>query len=126
VSENTEKVGGLVAEIAAASSEQAKGIELINGSVTEIDAVTQRNAANAEESASASEEMNAQAEQMKGFISKLVTLVGGSGSQNHAGTAEAEKIDAPMAQITAEILGKNGSGKSIIFSPRCRWNEPNR
>ena len=34
------------------------------------------NAANAEESASASEEMNAQAEQMKSMVAGLVTLVG--------------------------------------------------
>jgi len=40
--------------------------------------VVQQNAANAEESASASEEMNAQAEQMKGAVETLVALVGGS------------------------------------------------
>jgi methyl-accepting chemotaxis protein len=43
--------------------------------------VVQQNAANAEESASASEEMNAQAEQMKGFVDDLVALVG-SNSKN--------------------------------------------
>jgi len=41
------------------------GIDQINKAVAEMDKVTQQTAANAEESASASEEMNAQAEQMK-------------------------------------------------------------
>ena len=46
----------LVAEIAAASQEQAQGIEQVNTAVAQMDKVTQQNAANAEESASAAEE----------------------------------------------------------------------
>ncbi len=72
------KVGELVGEIAAASQEQAQGIEQINKAVAEMDKVVQQNAANAEESASASEEMNAQAEQMKGFVGELVVMVSGA------------------------------------------------
>jgi methyl-accepting chemotaxis protein len=75
------RVGDLVGEIAAASTEQSQGIEQINKAVAEMDKVVQQNAANAEESAAASEEMNAQAEQMKGFVKELAALVGGS---NHA------------------------------------------
>jgi methyl-accepting chemotaxis protein len=41
--------------------------------------VVQQNAANAEESASASEEMTAQAEQMKDYVGELTALVGGKG-----------------------------------------------
>ena len=81
VSQSVAKVGELVGEIAAASSEQAQGIDQVNKAVAEMDKVTQRNAANAEESASASEEMNAQAVQMKGFVGDLVALVGGSSQQ---------------------------------------------
>jgi methyl-accepting chemotaxis protein len=71
------KVGDIVGEIAAASSEQAQGVEQINKAVTEMDKVVQQNAASAEESASASEEMNAQAEQMKSMVLELVELVEG-------------------------------------------------
>jgi len=77
------KVGELVAEIAAASNEQAQGIGQVNTAVGEMGKVVQQNAANAEESASASEEMSAQAEQMKGFVGELVALVGGN--KNGAG-----------------------------------------
>ncbi|MHC1729624.1 MAG: methyl-accepting chemotaxis protein [Syntrophobacteraceae bacterium] len=70
------KIGELVGEITAASSEQAQGIEQINKAVSEMDKVVQQNAANAEESASASEEMNAQAEQMKDYVQELVQIVG--------------------------------------------------
>ena len=80
------KIGSLVTEIAAASQEQAYGIEQINRAVTEIDKVTQRTAANAEKSASFSEEMNTQAEQMKAFVGELSLLV--SGRTNGAASEE--------------------------------------
>jgi methyl-accepting chemotaxis protein len=72
------KVTELIGEIAAASQEQAHGIAQINIAVSEMDKVTQSTAANAEESASASEELNAQAEQMKVFVEELVRVVGGN------------------------------------------------
>ncbi len=71
-------VSGLVDEITAASQEQAQGVDQVNKAVCEMDKLTQRNAANAEESASASEEMNTQAELMKSFVQDLMKLVGGS------------------------------------------------
>ena len=74
------KVGELVDEIAAASTEQAQGIEQVNKAVSEMDKVVQQNASSAEESASASEEMSAQAEQMRAYVGELHSLVSGSKS----------------------------------------------
>lgn len=71
----------LVSEIAAASAEQAQGIDQVNNAMAQMDKVTQQNAANAEESASASEELNAQAESMNQVVNELVTLVGGSAAE---------------------------------------------
>jgi methyl-accepting chemotaxis protein len=87
VSESSQKVGELVGEIAAASNEQAQGIDQVNTAVADMDKVTQQNAANAEESASAAEEMNAQAQQMKVSVAELMKLVGGSGKKE-GGSAE--------------------------------------
>ncbi len=70
------KSGELVCEIAAASGEQSQGIEQVNRAMSEIDKVVQQDAANAQETASASEEMNAQAERMKDFVRELVAMVG--------------------------------------------------
>jgi methyl-accepting chemotaxis protein len=78
VATSASKVAELVAEINAASNEQAQGIDQVNKAVAEMDKVVQQNAANAEESASASEEMNAQAEQMKVMVAELVGMVGGA------------------------------------------------
>ncbi len=75
VTENASKVSALIAEIAAASREQAQGISQINTAVSEMDKITQHNAANAEQSSSASAEMNSQAEQMERIVDKLTSLV---------------------------------------------------
>jgi len=81
------KTTDLVGEIAAASSEQAQGIDQVNTAVAQMDKVTQQNAASAEESASASEELSAQAEQMNQLVQDLVALVGGSSSQRTGASA---------------------------------------
>jgi methyl-accepting chemotaxis protein len=78
VAGSSNKVAELIGEIAAASAEQAQGIDQVNQAVTQMDQVTQNNAANAEESASASEELNAQAESMMEVVGELLILVSGS------------------------------------------------
>ncbi len=80
------KTTDLVSEIAAASQEQAQGIDQVNTAVNQMDKVTQQNAANAEESASASEELSSQAESMNEIVGELVALVGGTSAKATSGT----------------------------------------
>jgi len=84
VSRSAGKAADLVGEISAASSEQAQGISQISKAIAEMDKVVQQNVANAEESSSASEQMNAQALNMKGVIQTLSQLVRGSGNRKAA------------------------------------------
>ncbi len=72
----SEKIQQLVSEIASASAEQSRGIAEINNAVSSIDTVIQQSASSAEESASASELMSAQAARMKGYVQELVVLIG--------------------------------------------------
>ncbi len=74
----TEQVTTLVGEVAAASQEQAQGIQQINVAVTRMDDVVQQNASSAEESASAAEQLNAQSLQMKGTVRELVLVISGN------------------------------------------------
>ena len=115
------KSGELVGEIAAASREQAQGISQINKAVAEMDQVTQRNAANAEESAAASEEMNAQAVQMKEFVGQLEILVAGA----RKGDVDRGRARAPKSRggVTRATAGSPGSdqrfdGRRIPNAPR--------
>jgi len=77
VGTGSKKVVDLVDEIAAASGEQSRGIKQINTAIQEMDKTIQLNAANAEEAASASEELSAQAMQMKQYVGALETLISG-------------------------------------------------
>ena len=79
------QVDDLAAEVAGASREQTQGITQINVAVGQMDKVTQSNAASAEESAAAAQELNAQALGMKQAVDELLTLVG---AETHAGSTQ--------------------------------------
>ncbi len=78
------QVDELAAEVAGSSKVQAAGITQINTAVAQMDRVTQGNAASAEESAAAAEELNGQAEILKQSVTELVKLVGGRAGQSPA------------------------------------------
>jgi len=100
------KVNQLVDEIATASEEQAHGVDQINTAVAEMDKVTQRTAANAEESASASEELNAQAMQMRGFVEELMAVVGGSGAASSSSPLVQAAAPAPRRRAAGDVARK--------------------
>ncbi len=81
VATGAKKSGKLVEEIAAASNEQAQGIEQINKAVAAMDKVVQKNAAAAEDSASAAEVLNEQAKQMGMYVQELTAVVGAGGAE---------------------------------------------
>ncbi|MCX8043570.1 MAG: Cache 3/Cache 2 fusion domain-containing protein [Desulfobacterota bacterium] len=101
------KVSDLVAEIAAASNEQAQGVSQITQGLGQIDQVTQQNTAHAEESASAAEELSSQA-------LVLQQLVG------------AFRVSESMHQIqgngrgVADVLGKSGATEKTIPAVKKR------
>ena len=66
--DRTSKVGDLITEIAAVCNEQARGIQQVNSAMAHISKVTQQNAANSEESASASEELSTLAADLSGMV----------------------------------------------------------
>ncbi len=80
VTEEAGKIKVLVDEISVGSQEQARGIEQIGSAITQMDQVTQRSAAGAEEGAAAAEELTAQSESLKGVVAQLTQMVGGGQS----------------------------------------------
>ena len=100
IASGSQKVNDLVAEISAASNEQAKGIDQVTVAVGQMDQVTQSNAANAEESASASEEMNSQAAMLKDMVDELVQVIGGN-----------ESDDGSRSQIRHSVANNAGRTK---------------
>jgi methyl-accepting chemotaxis protein len=75
---NTEiarRVSTSVSAIATASKEQAEGIAQVNVAVSQMDRVTQSNAASAEETAGAAQELNAHSISLKSAVDELASLV---------------------------------------------------
>ena len=97
------QVDEMAGEVAAASQEQSQGISQVNIAVTQMDKVTQSNAANAEESAAAAEELTAQAESLKETASDLLRLVGG----------EMDRASTAMAASAAIRIRKTGRATAV-------------
>jgi methyl-accepting chemotaxis protein len=78
ITESSTQVKTLVDEVNMGSQEQARGIDQIAKAVAQMDQVTQGTAASAEESASASQELSAQAQALNQIVRELGALVGGA------------------------------------------------
>jgi len=96
------KIADLINGITAASNEQAKGVEQINEASSSMDKLTQQNAANSEELASASEEMNSQALQVKIFVEELYKLINGASIKSEMQSLNSDKADAEMQFLLSE------------------------
>jgi len=73
-----QQVRQLNTEVSAASLEQAEGISHISAAISQMEQVTQGNAAHSEESAAASQELSTQAHKLNQMIDELITIIQGS------------------------------------------------
>jgi len=89
------KVKTLVDEVHVSSQEQARGIEQIGKAIVQMEQVTQRSAANAEECASAAEELSSQSAAVREIVGRLNALVGG-GEKSPAGGAHSSGPHMPV------------------------------
>lgn len=119
------QVDELAAEVATGSREQTQGISQINTAVTQMDKVTQSNAASAEESASAAEELNAQAESMKHAANNLLTIVDGASRRSSGSvtqpTRKVTKRATPSMHIPSHASHSNSkatNGHRTVTSAR--------
>jgi len=113
---NADRVGSLVAEVAQASSEQTQGIGQITTATTEMDKVTQANAATAEESAGAAGQLSIQAENLLHVVGKINVLAHGQGAakaqpeadeaEHHVRTASPAPRKSAVKKRRAPVLKK--------------------
>jgi methyl-accepting chemotaxis protein len=78
------QVDELIRQIAAGSGEQSSGIAQVNTAVAQMDKLTQANAANAEKSAFAAQNLKAQAENTKVAVAQLLDLIRGTAEAGEA------------------------------------------
>jgi len=82
VAENAAEAGEWVAKIAEASGEQSARIGQISSALGEISRIILQNAQDSQHSASASEEMNTQAKQMKLSVDEMAKIITGKYYEN--------------------------------------------
>jgi len=111
------KVSDIIAEIAAASEEQSTGIDQVNKAITQMDEVTQQNAALVEEAAAASESMNEQAKGLSEMM-EFFTVNASSGGASSAPRAAA----APNQPASVSAAPKKSS-KPAAAGDKGEWDE---
>ena len=85
-----------VAEIAAASDEQDRGLRQISAAMEAIDKMTQGNAAAAQESAATAQEFSSLTRELKGAVGELERLMGASGpNRTEPAESQAAPADVP-------------------------------
>lgn len=100
--DKVKKVGDITGEIALASKEQATGVQQISEAMGQVDQVTQTMASNSEESAAASEEMSAQAVQMKiaiGLVADIFGIKIDNGMQRRSSLTHHVNINKPIKRV---------------------------
>ncbi|SAL82975.1 methyl-accepting chemotaxis sensory transducer [Caballeronia choica] len=88
-----QRVTDIMGEIAAASEEQSSGIEQVARAVTQMDEVTQQNAALVEEAAAAAQSLEDQAARLRQAVS--VFQLNDSAASSNARTAPARTVTVP-------------------------------
>ncbi len=113
------KVANLLGGIAQASAEQSEGVQQINSAVSEIDNVTQRNAAGAEESAAAAEELTAQAASLRQTVADLIKLAGGAAERTRGKSPNPTSPGStgPATASTTTAASSNRAASRTVHAP---------
>ncbi|PQV55068.1 methyl-accepting chemotaxis protein [Paraburkholderia sp. BL21I4N1] len=105
VTQAVSRVTDIMGEIAAASTEQSRGIEQVNQAITQMDEVTQQNAALVEEAAAASKSLEDQGRQLNDAIS-FFRMDAGAVSLVMGGAASAANRPMPRTQLARPTARK--------------------
>jgi methyl-accepting chemotaxis protein/methyl-accepting chemotaxis protein-1 (serine sensor receptor) len=126
ITESTNRVEVLVNEINLGSQEQARGIDQVAKAVAQMEQVTQKTAASAEENASAGEELSAQSATLKTFVERLFAMV-------DAGAQVGSERQAPVRHPRSSVVSRRSPRQremaaepffaqesSLPFAPQAR------
>ncbi|WP_417795571.1 methyl-accepting chemotaxis protein [Terasakiella pusilla] len=109
--ESIKRVADIVSEIAAASQEQASGVGEINAAITQMDEMTQQNAALVEESSASARSLEDQSEKMMRLMSFFD--IGEQVVQNKVEFSSSQPVSPPSPSILRarhDILGRKTKG----------------
>ncbi len=124
---SSKKVGDIISEIAAAGAEQTQGIEQVNKAVSQMDEMTQQNAALVEQAAAASESLDEQGKSLQKLISFFELTESSTGDKSEVKTqpapkkTPASKKEKPVAK-KASVTPKPKPAPAIVEDDD-EWDE---
>ncbi|SHG59050.1 methyl-accepting chemotaxis protein [Massilia sp. CF038] len=121
------QVADIMGEITAATQEQSNGIEEVNQAITQMDEMTQQNAALVEQAAAAAESMEEQA----GMLAAAVSIFKLNGDENKVQRAApaaravraAPPVKAAPARVAVEAPAAGKAPKKIAAAAAEDWEE---
>jgi len=122
--EKARQMDTLVAEIATASTEQTQGIEQVNVAVSQMDTVTQANAATAEESAAGAEALSSQSEELTAVVGQMLDLVGGVRANDARGRPGLPKVGG-VRPVDSPEFAKSHTKAVAAIRPIASHRRPN-
>ncbi|MBH1982901.1 MAG: MCP four helix bundle domain-containing protein [Burkholderiales bacterium] len=114
------RVTGIMSEMMSASQEQSAGIEQINIAVTQMDNVTQQNAALVEEAAAAAQAMQEQVNSLNEVVS--VFRVGNIAGSRDAGLRAVSRPPPPLAARRPPVTAKP-SRPAVAKPSEIEWEQ---
>ena len=111
---SVKRVADTINEITAASLEQSSGIEQVNQAITQMDQVTQQNAALVEEAAAAAESMQEQSQSLSEAVA--VFRIANSGSAPQAGVKAQRERRGPDRAANVTRLQQSPARKAPVQS----------
>ena len=115
-----ERVTTIMGDIAAAGREQDAGIEQINQAVTEMDAVTQQNAALVEQAAAASTSLQEQAAQLARVVSIFQLADADAAS---AAPRVPDRPRKPVANAVVPTTRAQNARRAPASNPELAWEQ---
>jgi methyl-accepting chemotaxis protein len=122
---SVQRVSDIIGEISTASAEQSDGIGNVNGSVVQLDQMTQQNAALVEESAAAAESLKEQAHRLIEAVS-VFRLAAGQQQRSQPSAAASAPRPAPAGtaapatpprQMAKKVLAKAAARPATAAQP---------
>ena len=127
---SVKRVTDIIAEITAASQEQAQGIDQVNKAIMQMDELTQQNAALVEEAAAASESLGDQARSLDELMAFFSTSAAAAGAKTTAAPAAERRssnrpwsASAGKSSAPAKAPARTAPKKAVHQDAGSDWEE---
>nr|WP_281169454.1 methyl-accepting chemotaxis protein [Solimonas soli] len=119
---SVKRVTDIMGEITAASQEQSQGIEQVNQTITQMDEVTQQNAALVEEASASARSLEEQASGLAASVARFRLTEAATPAQGEAAQRAAKPIRPPSSAARPGAAKRGGAAPAKARSDE-QWNE---